>query len=427
MLYFPPPSDDGVPPPYENDTPPPAPIRQTTSREPVEREIERGISQGTQIAGSDLQSENHMPVDRVDTQQALIDKLVSELHEVKKQLKEKEDAYDSLKEHYNLESILHNQREAELRALVSPFVRGDEVTAEEISRSFQDLNRQMLEIAQTCSDPVRLQDKFGKPKEKDRLHKPEDPRFTNEMSTNLQIVLGGELLRSIALSNALEDQLLVQYAMQSIVCLFVKLSYQTYPFSCSRKAGTIGKTVFLNYLRMHEKESQAITSLWRSLTSEHFTSADSSKEVQEYLRLSIVQYFARVLFVAGVHEDYRPLVQYCNVTIGPKAREICASVAKFAQTLKERVFSTDYVLTAPSFEDKFDASTMKSRHIVPEAIERSSGEKILCTTELGLLRRTKLKGASGGNGLIEKNVIQKATIVFEWEMYALGSPGATAA
>ena len=131
-----------------------------------------------------------------------------------------------------------------------------------------------------------------------------------------------------------------------------------------------------------------------------------------------MQYFARVLLAAGVSNDLDALVRYCDGTIRPDASRLWVSAVDFAQSLREKVFSTDYFVLMGYYMTEYNGTTMKSRGVVPESFTRVLGRKILCTTELGLCRRTKLRGEGDADGSVKMDVVQKATIVYEWEIDA---------
>ena len=92
------------------------------------------------------------------------------------------------------------------------------------------------------------------------------------------------------------------------------------------------------------------------------------------------------------------------------------STHRFAEKIREQVLSTDYdVLYVPPLSE-FDTNVMKTQGPAPKG-KSLKNAKVLCTTELGLLRRTNRAKAGDGKGQgVETEYMSKATVIFEHEM-----------
>ncbi len=132
-----------------------------------------------------------------------------------------------------------------------------------------------------------------------------------------------------------------------------------------------------------------------------------------------LQYLSRVLLVAGVHTDLTRLQKYCEHCVGDSLQVMWSVALQYAETLKERVFSTDYCVTCIVSDDEnvYDpnymrtrGSTIQSGQIVPEG-------KVSCTVELGLRRTTNLaKPGEPAKGRVRTDVIIKPVVILDYKL-----------
>ncbi len=220
------------PPSNENDTPPPPSPRSYPSSKnwPEERGFEQqGASAAPNEGFSGRTSETQRKAleDKVNSQQAVIDRQNAELQQVKFQLKRMTDAYDSLKKQYDAKSGLLDRRTIELRAAEKFLTIEDEVPAEEIEYAFRDLNSQILAIAMACSNLDQLQSWFKRPPTK-RHDRPAN--FAAEKWSILTHLIGKKLLDSVAQLDYTENQIVVQFSMQAAIVAMSRVSQIFIPF-----------------------------------------------------------------------------------------------------------------------------------------------------------------------------------------------------
>lgn len=103
-----------------------------------------------------------------------------------------------------------------------------------------------------------------------------------------------------------------------------------------------------------------------------------------------IQYLSRVLLIAGVHNDLAKLQKYCEQCIGDSMKVMWTVALKYAEKLKEHIFSTDYTLVSFFARSEYDPSVMKMQGSILDKTKKAPEGKVLCTTELGLRRDTNL-------------------------------------
>jgi len=406
------------PPPNENDTPPPPSPRSYPSLKkwPEERGFEQQGAAPSNEAGRTAEASRKALEDKVNAQQAVIDKQNAELQQVRFQLKRMTDAYESLKKQYDAKSALLDRRTIELRAAEKFLTKEDEVPAEEIEYAFRDLNSQILAIAMACSDLDQLQSWFKRPETK-RRERPAE--FTDDMCSNLAQIIGDKLLLSLTRLDYTENQLVVQFSMQTIMCFFVARAVDIFPFSPTRRSVTVRvRDFWAIYAGIHDQEMQSVSARWRSLGSKYGKVNEPIEELRDELTTCTIQYLSRVLLAAGVSNDTMALLRFCN-TFKTAVSAMWAAVIQFAERIKERVFSTDYALLSVFPLSDYDESVMKPQGLSVEDLTKGRAGKVLCGTELGLRRKTNVGKPDAAGVQVRKDVIEKATIIFEGELDAM--------
>lgn len=167
-------------------------------------------------------------------------------------------------------------------------------------------------------------------------------------------------------------------------------------------------------------ELQAVASRWRALCSKYLRvgQKEDVRAHRDHTEFS-VEIITKILYCAGATLGSSELVELCRKKLGDDVNRLWHSAAQLAMKTKESVLSTDYeVIIIPPGSD-FDSSIAQSQGSQGQKARSSSG-KVLCTTDLGLIRSTSSpkQGNPTKSGL-DKVITMKATIVFEHEILAM--------
>ena len=136
------------------------------------------------------------------------------------------------------------------------------------------------------------------------------------------------------------------------------------------------------------------------------------------MTLCSVQYLTRVMVIAGVSDNMGKLIHYCETFIGESLNLLWDVAISFAETLREHVFSTDYVVLHVFPQADFNPSTMTIHGSKNEEVLEDN-VPVLCSVELGLKRETNVSkpGETVTTGSrVKTDVIVKNVVLFEREM-----------
>jgi len=172
------------------------------------------------------------------------------------------------------------------------------------------------------------------------------------------------------------------------------------------------------YEGMHNQEIQSVSARWRSLGSKYSKAGGSIEDLRNELTACTVQYLSRVLLAAGVSNEIKALLRFCD-TFRTAVSAMWAALIQFAERIKERVFSTDYALLSVFPLSDYDESVMKPHGLSADDSTKGRAGKVLCGTELGLRRKTNVGKPDAAGGQVRRDVIEKATIIFEGELDAM--------
>ncbi|KAH8110518.1 hypothetical protein DFH11DRAFT_1620197 [Phellopilus nigrolimitatus] len=276
----------------------------------------------------------------------------------------------------------------------------DEIPGDEIVSLVSDLNQLVVGIADKCGEILPFgKDALGPPRDNDEFH------FLSFLAS----VIGAPFVNFLRSKTHSEDPTIVQLAIQATLVHDLYGFIKRWPFLVPSQTDSFGSNFWKLYSSIHHKEMQAVAARWRALGTKHFRGG--LKTDYEALASGSLEFIIDILRASGAQFNSSP--QSSKEQLRGDLERLWRQAATIAEKTKESILSTDYKLIFVRPGDDFDDRIAKAQG---EVKERS---RILCPTELGLMRVTGNEKPGGGSGQLERSVISKATVIFEHEIEAM--------
>ncbi|KAL4079004.1 hypothetical protein J3A83DRAFT_4086569 [Scleroderma citrinum] len=204
-------------------------------------------------------------------------------------------------------------------------------------------------------------------------------------------VIGRSIAHFLGTKKHQDDPVLVQIAFQA---------YFAYVLQWITRAWIIGGDEVQNrfidgiYEKVRDSEAQAISGRWRALTRANIPQGQRDDlQLSSLLTSKILSGLADILLAAGCNASQSELVSALSVKFGDKVSFLVAQAIRVNKIIGEDVTSGDLeILTIPP-ATVFDNLSMED--VYNEGVlTHSGGARVLCTTDLGLLKRVRV-GTTG--------------------------------
>ncbi|EMD31350.1 hypothetical protein CERSUDRAFT_119913 [Gelatoporia subvermispora B] len=221
--------------------------------------------------------------------------------------------------------------------------------------------------------------------------------------------LGTAFSRILATHDHGQDPMWVQLALQASVATCCARSLSLFCVGFPSKLDAL-LTRILGYL--HSTEPQATSAKWRSLT--HRSVRMLYPGLEEYavteLANTMMRWSHTVFTLSGSTSPMDP-------ALSGRLRRIAEAVFNIARITREDVLSTTFEVMLVDSGDSFEKATMtnKMKEFDAESSGRS-GDKVLCTTELGLrciTRKSKSVELQGDRGGDESRILLPPRVVLD--------------
>lgn len=276
-------------------------------------------------------------------------------------------------------------RTAELKGAQAFLTKADHLSGADVIGLVEGLNSEIMQIAAFMAESFVSEEKMKRvidtsEEESDELR---DARgqATEVLGTNMV-----ELLRTFQHQ---DDPILLQIAFQACMCAYTHWIISSWYFEDPEIEHVLNEI----FARVREAEEQAVSGRWRALTRTHLhRMLGREPDMSMYM----VDAFVNVLITAGYQEKPAALQDRIMNDFAGRIRVILQAAQRLNRSIGEGVTSCDlealYIAPSVSYdpttmEDAFNETTPKDKATTPE--------KVLCTTDLGLVRAEKVSGAVG--------------------------------
>lgn len=349
-----------------------------------------------------LERKDHRMDQRVSQYRKEARKSRQEVKRLRTKLNEQRAANTLLQRDLEAQSRLLRVRGAELREAQAYAATVDTVSHQDVLRVLDALNAEIFQFAAEVADSVEVVN--AAPPEDDTLRM-------------LQQAMGHgmvEMLTAVAQGRC--DSVGVQIALQAVLVQCVYMAASSWAASPEQNVAfqavydNIFATGTSSYHRIdtpaHRRpEPPSIAAKWKALTRRYGTHLHVRHDV---LQRTLLDTTSDVLQLAGGRLDVvpAPVIQGFAIRID----EIVKLTMKLRSHIGEDAASSDLRIIPPSPGGVFDATLMDDANALPG---KASVGVVLCTTELGLLRREKTGSVGEDAGNVSTTVVKKASIVLE--------------
>lgn len=282
---------------------------------------------------------------------------------------------------------LLDDRTFELKGAQSFLTTADASSGADVISMLQRLNAEVLQSAAYMAES--MVDTFSF----------ESGGVRNEKSYAVVTGLFGQsLAHYLATKKHKDDPLLIQITFQSCFAQFLELVICSWTLPGDDANRVLAGT----YERIRHGEAQAISGRWRALTSAYAHNHEESQLIAS-ITPHLVGHFSNIMLVAGC--SVAPEILYASVD--KKLSDRIVLLFKLALQLNkivmEEITSADLRIATVPFETIYSAEQMEDAYA--DGDPATGGVRVLCTTDLGLRRITRLT-TSGENQWDDKLLLK---------------------
>ncbi|KAL4068798.1 hypothetical protein V8B97DRAFT_817463 [Scleroderma yunnanense] len=300
-----------------------------------------------------------------------------------KDLKAARDESSVLRKEYSQMVALLDDRTSELKGAQSFLTTADSFSGTEVLSTLQRLNAEVLQ--NTAFMAESMIEMF--------ISEKSSPKAEEQTAGARRAagVIGRSIAHFLGTKKHQDDPVLVQIAFQA---------YFAYVLQWITRAWIIGGDEVQNrfidgiYEKVRDSEAQAISGRWRALTRANIPQGQRDDlQLSSLLTSKILSGLADILLAAGCNASQSELVSALSVKFGDKVSFLVAQAIRVNKIIGEDVTSGDLeILTIPP-ATVFDNLSMED--VYNEGVlTHSGGARVLCTTDLGLLKRVRV-GTTG--------------------------------
>ncbi|RDX46323.1 hypothetical protein OH76DRAFT_1311921, partial [Lentinus brumalis] len=270
-------------------------------------------------------------------------------------------------------SVLLETRTAELREAQAYLTRVDDVTDRDVLRTVENLNSTIFQTAAKASDAFQA-----------RYH--HDQHSVEAEEAGRRLVEGWGLstrfraaLRSV---NHNDDSVLVQMALQGVMVSYTRRLCTTWNFGVGRDFENV-------YEQMRKQEPQSVSGRWRAMSRTHLKAfLGDEQERQSRGEVELAEKLTDILLICGVPGTRQRLLAEVTSVFSESLHEIVRLALEFQRVTGENIISRDLSAIAEKPGRSFDPERMVDEWADPKRLHRVlQSPPVLCTTQLGLLRR----------------------------------------
>ncbi|KAJ3891815.1 hypothetical protein GG344DRAFT_88055 [Lentinula edodes] len=283
-------------------------------------------------------------------------------------------------------------RTAELKVAQAFLPRSDRYAGADIMKMVESLNS---EIHQTASI---MADVFSPDLQGPGTVLGDGEVGLHEAAVHTEEILGEGMTKILQTFNHQEENILLQIAFQASMCAFTEWIMDSWCYH--DRDSEVEAVLQETYEQLRETEEQPVSARWRILTRKYVRKLYPRVE-QPNLAYHILAACANILITSGLHESEQGLLERLAARFADRVALIVERAVHLNNVIGDDITSCEFVPIYCTPDVAFDPSTMEnatengSATAGHEAIFVHNENKILCTTDLGLLKAEKVHGEEG--------------------------------
>ncbi|EDR07695.1 uncharacterized protein LACBIDRAFT_298115 [Laccaria bicolor S238N-H82] len=280
-------------------------------------------------------------------------------------------------------------RTAELKGAQVFLTKADSFAGADLIKMVESLNSEMFQGAAFMSEGLEFDEVAGR-----------NARLNAQITERAKILLGSVMFSQLLAKPPTVDPLPLQLALQSVMILRCR---QIIQLLCPMEYGDHNDFLKKVYNGIQASEEQAVTGRWRAMTQAQLRPSRSYAS-------HIAEDLVNVLIVCGLstsNSEYQVIIK----DIKHRMSLLEKAALQLRVALKEGVTSVDIEPFDISTRAQFDPTNMDDAYgDSRKERKRGDGERIMCTTDMGL-RRVLTKRSVDGQVQSYYDVILKPKVV----------------
>lgn len=217
-------------------------------------------------------------------------------------------------------------------------------------------------------------------------------------------LFGQSLAHYLATKKHKDDPLLIQITFQSCFVQFLGFVICSWTLP-----GDDVNRMFANtYERMRRGEAQAISGRWRALTSAYTHNHEESQFITSVMPY-LTGHFSNIMLAAGCSVEPEILRASVEKKLSDRIVLLFKLALQLNKIMMEEITSADLTTVTVPFETTYSVEQMEDAYVDGEPA--AGGVRVLCTTDLGLRRITRL--ATSGDKQWDDKLLLKPKVALK--------------
>ncbi|KAG2129866.1 uncharacterized protein EDB93DRAFT_105881 [Suillus bovinus] len=196
-------------------------------------------------------------------------------------------------------------------------------------------------------------------------------------------LFGQSLAHYLATKNHKDDPLLIQITFQSCFVQILDFVISSWTLASS----DLNKMLASTYKRIRCGEAQAISGRWRALTSTYAHNVEESQLIAS-ITPQLAGHFSDIMLAAGCCVAPDVLRASVEEKLSDRIVLLFKQALQLKKIVMEQITSADLRTVTVPFETTYSAEQMEDAYV--DGHPATGGVRVLCTTDLGLRRITRL-------------------------------------
>lgn len=310
---------------------------------------------------------------------------------------------------------LAEERRIEVKSMEQFLSRTDTWAGSDMVQCVKDMNTEILQFSAAASETFTDCD--------ETVDSPGRTKALEKVGTRF----GPKMRQILEERDHTEDPSLLQYALQSCICMHISHSLSSF---CFGLPGRFDSQLSKIHRHMHETgaykdlpcffrvvnsktlaELQPTSARWRALTHHHIyeLTPNVGKTAIDDVTDSTKRGVANILAAAGLGEVEEHVVAL-ESDFESNLRRIASSASRISKVIRECTVSTEFRVMFVEPGKDFNPATMED--LYDGLVGQSSG-RVLCTTEIGLHCLTNVRKDEMDGNNIERKIVLKPRVLLE--------------
>ncbi|KAF5356465.1 hypothetical protein D9757_012468 [Collybiopsis confluens] len=279
-------------------------------------------------------------------------------------------------------------RTSELRVSEAFLSRSDRFAGADVTKMIETLNFEIHQTASLMADEFSPQLKLsGGPGAMVPSVNEQGVGVHEAAVVHTEDILGEGVAKMLQTFNHREDGILLQIAFQASMCAFTEWIMDSWCYH--QRESEVEAVLQEIYELLRETEEQSVSARWRILTRKYVRQLFPPVE-QPSLTYHIFAACANILITAGLHESEQQLMDTLAARFSKQIADLVDRAIHLNNVIGDDVTSCEFVPIYCTPDVIFDPGTMEAPYST--GITGQESDKIMCTTDLGLLRAEKVQG-----------------------------------